>query len=222
LGSLNHISISLEPPTLDRVYIKKYFEDLDFYIYSMKIIKFNSFINENLHDTPEEYIKIALKKIKSKIESFFEQIEEPESEEKFIKMSDALKKGKEKEKEKSKISFAELGLQLISSEFSKYSSMSDSVKIILADDNFRHDLIIIIPLEEGKIKDPNKDFSEKDIKKCFVKFKKYDSSKNFELVGQINKNIEIELISQDFLIDLKIEIDEQFGGESEKLEIETQ
>ena len=38
----------------------------------MKVIKFGQYIKENLHDTPEEYVKIALKKIKNKIESFFE------------------------------------------------------------------------------------------------------------------------------------------------------
>ena len=30
----------------------------------MKVIKFIDFIKENLHDTPEEYIKIALSKLK--------------------------------------------------------------------------------------------------------------------------------------------------------------
>ena len=34
----------------------------------MNIIKFNDFIkiNENLHDTPEEYVKMTLMKIKNK------------------------------------------------------------------------------------------------------------------------------------------------------------
>ena len=39
----------------------------------MMIIKFNDFIkiNENVLDTPEEYVKIALMKIKTKLENMF-------------------------------------------------------------------------------------------------------------------------------------------------------
>lgn len=187
----------------------------------MKVIKFGQYIKENLHDTPEEYVKIALKKIKNKIESFFE-VENEDTEEEFIKMSDALKKGKKKEKEKSKISFSELGLELVSSEFSKYSALSDNLKVVLSDDQFRYDLIVIIPLEEAKIKDVNSDSSDKDIKKCYIKFKKYSIDKDFELVGQLNKNVEIDKISQDFIVELKIELDEQFPEDQESLEIETE
>lgn len=189
----------------------------------MKITKFTDFINENLHDTPEEYIKIALNKLKKKIESYFENIDtDNESEEDFIKMSDALKKGKEKEKDKSKISFSELGLSLLSSEFSKYSSLNDSVKFIMSDEDFRYDLIIIISLEEAKVLDPNKDSSFKDIKKCYIKFKKYDIAKGLELIGQINKNVEISSVDENMIIDLKIELDDEFGEDQEKLEIETE
>jgi hypothetical protein len=189
----------------------------------MKITKFNDFINENLHDTPEEYIKIALNKLKKKIESYFEKVEsDNEPEEDFIKMSDALKKGKDKDKKKSEISFSELGLSLLSSEFSKYSATNDSVKFIMSDEEFRYDLIIIIPLEEAKVSDPNKDSSFNDIKKCFIKFKKYDIEKGLELVGQINKNVEINSVDENMIIDLKIELDEEFGGDQEKLEIETE
>jgi hypothetical protein len=188
----------------------------------MKITKFEKFIRENLQDTPEEYVKIALNKIKNKIESFFENTDtQEEDDKKFIKMSDALKKGKEKEKGKSNISFTDLGLSLLSSEFSKYSSLNDSVKFIMSDEDFRYDLIVIIPLEESKVADPNKDMSDKDIKKCFIKFKKYDIKKGFEICGQINKNVEISSIDENLLVDLKIELDSEFGTDDEKLEIET-
>lgn len=188
----------------------------------MKITKFTDFINENIQDTPEEYVKIALNKIKNKVESFFEKVQSSDDEEKeFIKMSDALKKGKQKEKEKSKISFSDLGLSLLSSEFSKYSSLNDSVKFIMSDEGFRYDLIVVIPLEESKAKDPNKDMTDKEIKKCFIKFKKYDINKGFEIVGQINKNVEIASIDENLLVDLKIELDSEFGTDDEKLEIET-
>lgn len=188
----------------------------------MKVVKFSDFINENMHDTPEEYIKIYLNKLKIKIESYFDNPNKEENEEDFVKMSDALKKGKEKDKDKSKISFSELGLSLESSEFSKYSALNDSVKIIMSDEQFRYDLIIIIPLEEAKISDVNKDSSFKDIKKCYIKFKKYDIEKGLELVGQINKNVEIQSIDEEFLISLKIELDDEFNEDQENLEIETE
>jgi len=188
----------------------------------MNIIKFRQFINENLHDTPEEYIKIALNKLKRKIESYFEDNNPIDDEENLVKMSDALKRGKDKEKKKSEISFMELGLSLESSEFSKYSALNDSVKFIFSDEKYRYDLTITIPLEEAKIDSEEKNFDDKDIKGCNVKFKKYDIDNNFELVGQISKNIEIKDVDENLIIELKIQLDEEFGGDDEKLEIETE
>jgi translation initiation factor 2 alpha subunit (eIF-2alpha) len=185
----------------------------------MDIIRFNDFINENMHDSPEEYIKIRLNKLKIKIEKLFEK--PAESEEGVIKMSDALKKGKEKEQKDSQLSLAELGLNLESSEFSKYSAMNDSIKFIFTDSDSRYDLYITIPLEEGIVKDKTKDFSDTDIKKCFVKFKKY-SGVDFRILGQISKNVEIDNIDEDFLVELKIELEDQFGETGETLEIETE
>jgi hypothetical protein len=169
-------------------------------------------------------VKIALNKLKKKIENLFEESvpQDVEGEEsKVTTMSDALKKGKEEEKEKSKMSLSDFGLELQSSEFSKYSATLDNIKFIFSDEEFRYDLYITIPLEEALIKDKEKDFSDKDIKKCFVKFKKYQID-NSELIGQISKNAEIANIDEDFIVELKIELDEEFGDESEKIEIETE
>jgi len=185
----------------------------------MNIIRFTDFINENTHDSPEEYIKIRLNKLKVKIEKLFEK--PAEKEEGVMKMSDALKKGKEKEAKESKLSLSELGLNLETSEFSKYSSMNDSIKLIFTDADARYDLYITIPLEEGLVKDKTKDFSDQDIKKCFVKFKKY-SSEDFRILGQISKNAEIDNIDEDFLVELKIELEDQFGETGETIEIETE
>ena len=185
----------------------------------MDIIRFNDFINENMHDSPEEYIKIRLNKLKIKIEKLFEK--PAEKEEGVIKMSDALKKGKEKEQKDSQLSLSELGLNLESSEFSKYSAMNDSIKFIFTDSDSRYDLYITIPLEEGIVKDKTKDFSDSDIKKCFVKFKKY-SGEDFRILGQISKNAEIDNIDEDFLVELKIELEDQFGETGETVEIETE
>ena len=187
----------------------------------MKIIKFNQFLNENVYDSPEEYIKIRLSKLKSKIEKYFESVESPDDEDELIKMSDALKRGKDKESKKSKLSLAELGLKLESSEFSKYSAINDSIKFIFTDSEARYDLYITIPLDLAIPKDKTKDFTDKDIKSCFVKFKKYELE-NFTLVGHISKNTEIDSIDEDFIVDLKIELDDEFNTDIEKIEIETE
>lgn len=191
----------------------------------MEILKFTQYIKEdNFADTPEEYVSVALRKLKSKIESFFEQAEQESEEgekEEVMTMAKAIEKGKEKEKEESKLSFKDMNVQLESSELSKYSAQFDSVKVIFSDPEFRYDLFITIPLEEAINPDKTKDFSDKDIKNCSYKFKKYDLD-NFELLGQIGpKKVEIEKVDEEFLVKLKIELDEQFGGEEETLEFET-
>jgi hypothetical protein len=55
---------------------------------------------------------------------------------------------------------------------------------------------------------------------CYIKFKKYDLD-TFEVIGQITKNVKIKDIDEEFLVDLKIEMDDQFG-EEEEFEIETE
>ena len=188
----------------------------------MKIIKFGDYIKEDLfQDTPEEYVATALKKLKTKIDSFFEQVEETENDKEVMAMKKAIEKGEERKSKEGKMSFKELNVQLESSEISKYSAQFDSVKVIFSDPEYRYDLFITIPLEEAINKDKTKEFSEKDIKSCTYKFKKYDLD-NFELIGQIGpKKVDIDKVDEDFLVSLKIELDDEFGGEEETLEFET-
>ena len=51
---------------------------------------------------------------------------------------------------------------------------------------------------------------------------KYDMKNNVELIGQINKNVEVSSIDENLLIDLKIQLDDEYGDGDEKLEIETE
>jgi hypothetical protein len=70
-------------------------------------------------------------------------------------------------------------------------------------------------------KDPNVDFSFKDIEKCSIKFKKYDLDK-VEIIGPpIRKTVDIKDIDEDFLVNLKIELDKELGEDDEEFEIET-
>lgn len=186
----------------------------------MKIIKFTEFIKEEImNDTPESYIDIALKQIKKKIDKMFQFQEEdtPEESERDIKKAKILGKGKKK----SDMTFKDLGVRLESSEISKYSKMYDSLTVKFVDDSGWYNLFIAIDLKDALPKDPNKDYSYENIEKCYIKFKKYNIDTD-EVIGQITKNVEIKKIDEDFLINLKIEMDDKFGDEDEEFSIETE
>lgn len=187
----------------------------------MKVIKFTEFIKEELlNDTPETYISTLLNKLKRQIDKMFDHDvdfsdnEEPSGEK-------SIKKAKKDSKNKEKLSFKDLGLSLESSEISKYSKLYDSLTVTFRDDNFMYTMIIMIDLKEALPKDPNKDFTIDDIKNCYIKFKKYDLD-NIEIIGQISKNVEVKKIDEEFIIDLKIELDDTFGDEEDEFEIETE
>lgn len=186
----------------------------------MKIIKFTDFINEELNDTPESYISIALNQLKRKIDKMFEFQESDSEEEPIQGKEKQIKMAKKDSRKKDKMTFKDLGVRIESSEVSKYSKMYDSLTVKFSDDAGLYNLLVTIDLKDALPTDPNKDYSFKDIKKCSIKFKKYDLD-TFEVIGQLTKNTEIEKISEDFLINLKIEIDETFG-DKEEFEIETE
>ena len=185
----------------------------------MKIIKFTEFIKEEIiNDTPESYVELALKQLKKKIDKMFEfqenENDEEEAEEKTIK------KAKIESKDKSKMSLRDMGVRLESSEISKYSKLYDSLTVKFTDDSGTYSLFIAIDLKDALPKDPAKDYSYDQIEKCYIKFKKYDLD-TFEVIGQLTKNVEIKKIDEEFLINLKIELDDTFG-EEEEFEIETE
>ncbi len=183
----------------------------------MKITRFIDFIKEELSDTPESYIETALRQLKRKIDTMFEATPgKPEPDEKG---SVAKAKANAKAK-KEKMSFSDLGVNLESSEISKYSKVNDSLTIKFTDPEATYALIIMIEIKEGISKDPAKDFTFEDVENCYIKFKKYDLD-TFEIIGQLSKNVKTKDIDEDFLVDLKIELDDKFGNEEEKLEIET-
>lgn len=191
----------------------------------MKIRKYVDFLNEELNDTPESYVEIALKQIKRKIDKMFEfQENEEQPEDQPMSEEDdnskSVKRAKDESKDRSKMSLKDLGVRLESSEISKYSKMYDNLTVKFSDDDATYNLYIAIDLKEALPKDATKDFSYKDIEKCYIKFKKYDLD-TFEVIGQITKNVEIKKIDEDFLIDLKIEMDDEFGDE-EEFKIETE
>ncbi len=183
----------------------------------MKIRKFIDFITEELNDTPETYINSILMKLKRDIDKMFnfEVSDEPKKGEK------SPEQAKKDFKDKSKLSFEDLGLKLESNEISKYSKLYDSLTVKFSDEQNLYTLIIMIDLKKALPTDPNKDFKLDDIKECYIKFKKYDIN-SFDIIGQISKNVEIKKIDEEFIIELKIELDDEFGTDEEEFEIETE
>lgn len=194
-----------------------------FNIYSMKIIKYTDFIKENMYETPENYIGLALNQLKRKIDKMFDFQEDNTEQNYPVEGEEATpdKIKKIKTRSKDKMSFEDLGVRLESSEVSKYSKLYDSLTVKFSDDNATYALIITIDIKEGIPKDKEKDFDIDDIEMCYIKFKKYDLD-TFEVIGQITKNAKLKKVDEDFLIDLKIELDDKFTDEDEQLEIETE
>ena len=194
----------------------------DFNIYVMRVRKYLDFIKEEFNETPESYISTALSQIKQKIDKMFDFQEgdidnPPEPEE------DPTKIKKISTKDSNKMTFEDLGVTLESSEISKYSKLYDSLTVKFTDDSNTYTLIIMIDIKEAIPTDQEKEknFDSDDIEDCYIKFKKYSLDNLTEIIGQLNKNIKIKDIDEEFLIDLKIELDEKFGGDEDEFEIET-
>jgi hypothetical protein len=185
----------------------------------MKVRKFIEFIKEELHDTPETYIATLLQKLKVNIDKMFE--DQMPDEDNGGGKEKSVKQAKSDSKDKNRMSFKDLGIQLESSEISKYSKMYDSLTITFTDDHNMYTLILMIDIKEGIPKDPNQDFSIDDIEKCYIKFKKYNVD-TFDIIGQLSKNVEVKKVDEEFIINLKIELDEMFGDEDEEFKIETE
>lgn len=188
----------------------------------MRVRKYLDFIKEEFNETPESYISTALSQIKQKVDKMFDFQEgdidnPPEPEE------DPTKIKKISTKDSNKMSFEDLGVTLESSEISKYSKLYDSLTVKFTDDSNTYTLIIMIDIKEAipTEQEKEKNFDSDDIEDCYIKFKKYSLDNLTEIIGQLNKNIKIKDIDEEFLIDLKIELDEKFGGEEDDFEIET-
>jgi len=188
----------------------------------MRVRKYLEFIKEEFNETPESYISTALTQIKQKVDKMFDFQEgdidnPPEPEE------DPTKIKKRSTKDSNKMTFEDLGVTLESSEISKYSKLYDSLTVKFTDDSNTYTLIIMIDIKEAIPTDQEKEknFDSDDIEDCYIKFKKYSLDNLTEIIGQLNKNIKIKDIDEEFLIDLKIELDEKFGGDEDEFEIET-
>ena len=180
-----------------------------------KVYKFYDYLKETINDVPEKYVESVLRKLKLKFEKMFafDYVEDGE-----VKKFGEVEK---EEKSKENISLKDFNLELQSCEFSKYSKIYDNLRVKFSDEKYLYDLLITVDLKDAVPKDPTQDFSDEDIETCQVKFKKYDLD-TFELLGELSKNVKIKEVNEDLLVELKLEIDKDFGEEEEEFEIETE
>lgn len=174
-----------------------------------KIIKYGDFILETKLDTPESYIKTRLVNVKRKIENMF----------------------KEEAEDDSLISFRDLNMNLISLNLSNRTMTHQNLIVKFTDEEHYYNLLIRVDLSEiynndkleseevqTETEDSERAFSPDSIKKCYIKFRKYDND-NFELISEIDDIVKIDDIDEEFLVDLKVKIDDTLGESEETDEI---
>ncbi len=173
----------------------------------MNIIKFAQYITEDVvNDSPEDVIRQVLMSVKRKVDKMF-ATEADDNE--IIRYGENVDKER---RAKGGMSLVDLGLELESSEMTRYSKLNDSVKFIFSDEEHRYDLIVIIDLKSAISEEEDKLINMDDIDECTIKFKKYTEN---ELIGQFNKTVKVKDINEELLIELKIELDEMVGDSSD-------
>ena len=193
-----------------------------------KIYNFWQFVNEN-HTSLEDYIKLSLKYLSEKLEKMFSQYE--------LKPDGSVKKEGQKTigKDKSKVNFGELGLHKEDIEM-----WDNYLELCFSEEGFFYNFRFNISLEdikkvvdelknsakpeagaEGqkeKEKKP-KDFDPEKVP-CTIRFTKYSEEDPGDANPLEEVGVEIGDIDEEYLVELKLKLDE-FEGE-EEFEIETE
>lgn len=170
-----------------------------------KIYKFYDFIKEELKDTPDSYIKGKLEQLQKAFNDLFEEKSSDENEEpENISIEDA-KKNKKSDKK-----LSDLGVKIDSSEISLYSSSNDSLTIKYSDDEASYTMIISINISNGIPKDDN--FSEDDVNKIDVKFKKYLNA--IDLIGKTRHTFNVDRADGEFMFSKSEEENTQQQGQN--------
>ena len=155
-----------------------------------KILKYIEFLKEEKVDTPETYIKGKLMQLDSAIVELFEGESSEEEEE----QPETISKGKARDndrKKKKKLSMVDMGVTLDSHEVSVYSPTDPTLTVKYTDQEGTYDLLISINIADAVPKDPNVNFTSDDVKKLYIKFKKYTID-DIDLIGQTTHNITVD------------------------------
>ena len=171
----------------------------------LKVQKFRQYLILE-GDTPENYMEDSLSRIKKKLDPLFD---------------DSVKKMKD---------FKNFNLQIQNdAQPDKYSPVERSLKYKFTDEeNTLYILTITIDLKDALNDKPDEDYKTSDIKKAQVGFQKYGDDKdgNFVVLDQLMpRSVDPEQIDGDYLIKLKVELDEGKTEEEhkeEEFEIQTE
>ncbi len=106
----------------------------------MRIIKYTEFIKEELTNPSKNYIETALSQLKMKIDNIFKY--EGSDEETEGSDNKSISSAKKDSNNKEKISFKDLGVNIVSSEVSKYSHEYSNLSVKFIDDQKEYSLII--------------------------------------------------------------------------------
>lgn len=164
----------------------------------MAIIRFKDFmINESEdNNSPNENVRLALLKVKKRIESY------------FLDTTPVSEEGAP--------NFNEMGLALECCELDTRTALFDHLIVKFSDEVYSYNLNISVNIKEG-VKETEAQLM------ADVKFKKYLISTT-EMVGQISKESELDQINDEFIMDIKVELDDQFkdsdNDEDTKIEYE--
>lgn len=171
------------------------------------------------NDSPESYITSKLTNIKSKIDNMFSDGNTSDKE--MTVNSDDIDK-KIKSDDIDGVSFKDLGMNIESSEIGKSTKTHKNLTVKFSDNEFYYSLLFKIDLKQvtGKKREDDEEMTTDMIKKCFVKFKKYSIDDNYSLLGEISKMVKISDIDEDFIVGLKIELDDEIGGNEDNFSIE--
>ena len=171
----------------------------------LKVQKFRQYLILE-GDTPENYMEDSLSRIKNNLDPLFD---------------DSVKKMKD---------FKNFNLQIQNdAQPDKYSPVERSLKYKFTDEeNTLYILTITIDLKDALNDKPDEDYKTSDIKKAQVGFQKYGDDKdgNFVVLDQLMpRSVDPEQIDGDYLIKLKVELDEGKTEEEhkeEEFEIQTE
>lgn len=204
-----------------------------------KILKYVEFIKEDVENRSSILMRGKLTKIKNALEKLISSDEDNDENDDI----ESISVRNAKEKGNKDLTLKDLGVTQDSSEMLKNnSSIVDSLTFKFSDGNSSSYTLYIAT----SIKDNAGAQTEDDVKKFQVNFKKYNSA--LEYCGDINKNnveididednnLKISVLSdkegeeeesgggmnlEDFLLDIKLEIDKTYGDEEEGLDFETE
>jgi len=176
------------------------------------------------NDNPETYIKNALKKLKNKLDSLFNDeeedniIENPESSENGIGPEFTDRSKRDKKDSKENMTLKDMGYKLESSDILKGSKTHKTLVIKFSDDTYYYSVYIKVSLKEAiKLIDDGEELTDDSVQKAYIKLKKIKID-GFEEIGTVNRNVMLADIDEDFIIELKLELDEDFSDEDEEKE----